>query len=553
MSASTLPTRASAVRRPVDLLQITGWVGVAFTWVIAGLFWREPWKADEGYSIGIVLSMVRDATLLVPTLAGEPFMEKAPLVYWLAAGTSWLFEGPLALHEAARVTNVLIMLGAAAAVADAARLALGRRRAWGAVLWLAASPFWLIFSRYLIADIGLVLASALVVNGLARLERQAPWAGLWLGLGAGAGLLTKGLLLPGISGLAVVALLALRPGLRNRGVLTALAASLALFLPIALSWPITLWWQDPALFGEWFWTNNIGRFTGTAQLGAANDRLRLLPTAGLALLPLWPFAVLAVIGRLRANGLAGLTGLTGTALFALGWLPVLLVSASARSLYLLPMVAPLALLASAWRPIRRPRQRRRVIALTIGLGAAALIGLVIARLGHLGESPGQGEAGLSVVSPAQAMLAAAALAGMLLLVGSGRLRSPLAAWVCSLTVTWATALALFLPQADWRTGFREVFTELAAQVPPATHCVSSRGLGESERGMLHYYSGLLTRRMEHDPVTASTCPVLIEQVRLANASDASGQDPACPGMRPHWQGARPDDRQLLFRICLATP
>ena len=553
MPASSLPARAQIASRPIDLLQIAGWTGVALAWVIAGLFWREPWKADEGYSIGIVLSMVRDAALLVPTLAGEPFMEKAPLVYWLAAATSWLFEGPLALHEAARIANVLIILGAAAALADAARIALGRRRARNAVLWLAASPFWLMFSRYLIADIGLVLASALMVNGLVRLERQAPWAGLWLGLGAGAGLLTKGLLLPGIGGLAVLGLLALRPELRTRRVFGALGGSLVCFLPIALSWPVTLWWHEPALFHDWFWTNNIGRFTGTAQLGATNERLRLLPTAGLALLPLWPVAALAVAARLRGKGLSGLTGLTGTTLFALGWLPVLLVSASARSLYLLPMVAPLALLAAAWRPAGGPRRRQATVTLITGLAAAALIGLVAARLLHLGGMPQQAIDDLAGLSAGQSLLAAAALAGMLLLAGAGRLRSPLAAWVCGLTVTWAATLALYLPQADLRTGFREVFTELAARVPPGAHCVASRGLGESERGMLHYYGELLTRRVEHDPVTAATCPVLIEQVRLADAGNPAAAAPDCPGMHRHWQGARLDDRQLLFRICVATP
>ena len=37
--------------------------------------------------------MPRSGDWIVPTLAGEPFMEKPPLYYWVAAGFSWLLSG----------------------------------------------------------------------------------------------------------------------------------------------------------------------------------------------------------------------------------------------------------------------------------------------------------------------------------------------------------------------------------------------------------------------------------------------------------------------------
>ncbi|MCX7274247.1 MAG: hypothetical protein NTV19_13915 [Burkholderiales bacterium] len=537
-------SRSVRLSRSPDLRVIAGWGSVALVWVSAGLFWREPWKADEGYSVGIVLSMVRDAAVLVPTLAGEPFMEKPPLIYWLAALAAGAFEGPLAFHEAARLANVAVILGAALSLASAARIAFNGRRIHTTLLWLAASPFWLISSRYLITDIGLVLAAAMVTNGLVRLERGKPAAGGWLGLGAGVGLMSKGLLLPGITALTVIALIWIRPALRSAHTVRQLAWALAAVLPAILIWPTALWWHAPALFDTWFFTNNIGRFVGTANLGAVNDRLWLLPTAALLLLPSWPCAGLALADRMR-RGTAN--GLLGTALFAAGWLPVLLASAAGRSLYLLPMVAPLALLAAAWQPrIRQPARRRMTLLMLIlavvSLGALAITWL----LHHWGEVGAE-------VSPTQLLLAALALAASLLLIGSGRLRTPLTVWVCSLTTAWACALALFLPAADQNTGFREVFTELVRQMPQGGGCVASRGLGESERAMLHYYGGILTLRTEVDPRAGTECPVLIEQQRLAAGSDPPSARRGCSGLIQRWEGTRPNDERLVFRVCTIDP
>ena len=83
--------------------------------------------------------------------------------------------------------------------------------------------------------------------------------------------------------------------------------------------------------------------------------------------------------------------------------------------------------------------------------------------------------------------------------------------------------------------------------------MASHGLGESERGLLQYYGGPVTRRIEVDPGAATACPVLIEQQRLGIAD---GPDPVafgCPGKAEAWRGARPEDRRNVFRVCRAAP
>jgi hypothetical protein len=61
-------------------------------WVLPGLFNHEPWKADEPYSFGMVYHILQTGDWVVPTVAGEPFMEKPPLYYVTAAFFARLFS-----------------------------------------------------------------------------------------------------------------------------------------------------------------------------------------------------------------------------------------------------------------------------------------------------------------------------------------------------------------------------------------------------------------------------------------------------------------------------
>src|SRR5438309_5020008 len=49
------------------------------TYLLPGVVGHDPWKQDEAYTFGIVLHMLESGDWVVPTLAGQPFMEKPPL------------------------------------------------------------------------------------------------------------------------------------------------------------------------------------------------------------------------------------------------------------------------------------------------------------------------------------------------------------------------------------------------------------------------------------------------------------------------------------------
>src|SRR3712207_7884669 len=81
---------------------------------------------------------------------------------------------------------------------------------------------------------------------------------------------------------------------------------------------------------------------------------------------------------------------------------------------------------------------------------------------------------------------------------------------------------------------------LRAALPANPHCVASRGLGESERGLLEYYAQVRTRRLEVDP-TGAECPrseehtselqsrqYLVCRLLLEKKTIAWSQHPAAP-------------------------
>jgi 4-amino-4-deoxy-L-arabinose transferase-like glycosyltransferase len=45
-------------------------------WQLPGLVGRSPWKSDEAYTVGLVHHIIESGDVVVPTLAGEPFVQK---------------------------------------------------------------------------------------------------------------------------------------------------------------------------------------------------------------------------------------------------------------------------------------------------------------------------------------------------------------------------------------------------------------------------------------------------------------------------------------------
>ena len=251
-------------------------LGCLAAYLLAGLFGRGLWKADEPYSFGMVWNFLTTPDWLIPRVGTAPFMEKPPLMYWTGALAARLSAPWLSAPDGARLAVLGWMLVTLAALAWLTeRLLPGRRRE--AVLALLGMLGVVQHRHLLIADVPQLAGATLGLAGLAAHlhDHRHPWRhGLLFGSGLGIAFMSKGLLVPGVLGLTglLCALCWPRRLVEPEGRLWLLAASLAA-LPWLLVWPVLLWHRAPELFHTWLWTNNIGRFFGLEARNSDTDGL----------------------------------------------------------------------------------------------------------------------------------------------------------------------------------------------------------------------------------------------------------------------------------------
>ncbi|HEY2845958.1 MAG TPA: glycosyltransferase family 39 protein, partial [Bryobacteraceae bacterium] len=100
------------------------WTAIAllFAWCV-GMFGRGYWTPDEPREADLAWRMSWQTDKAVPLLAGEPFCEKPPLTYWLAA---WSIAALGDQAWAARLPNLLYALITALGVGLLASRSVGR-------------------------------------------------------------------------------------------------------------------------------------------------------------------------------------------------------------------------------------------------------------------------------------------------------------------------------------------------------------------------------------------------------------------------------------------
>ena len=92
-----------ALRRAFATLWL---IPLALVYLLPGVVGHDPWKQDEAYTFGLVLHILETGDWIVPTLAGQPFMEKPPFFYASAAILASMLAPWLPLHDGARLGKV---------------------------------------------------------------------------------------------------------------------------------------------------------------------------------------------------------------------------------------------------------------------------------------------------------------------------------------------------------------------------------------------------------------------------------------------------------------
>lgn len=525
-------------------------------WPWLGLFGREPWKPDEAYSFGLVWSIVQGKGLIVPLLAGEPFLEKPPLFYWVAAAFAELSRGWLPVHEGARLAVPFFLYPTLGFLAAAARELFGARRCLlGPALFVGSLG---VFDKVhmLVTDVALVAGLAIALYGIAIARRRGVAGGVGVGIGAGVAFMSKGLLGPGLVAATLAVLLCSRAW-RERLAGRFIAVAAAVGAPLLIAWPLALYVQSPALFHVWFWDNNIGRFVGFVRLGATHGPWFYPLTLLWFTFPAWPAALEAADAAWRQQTSALPLSLPGAALSVM--VIVLMSAHESRTLYALPTALPMALLAlpGLERTSGRWVARLRRSSIVVFAIAAALVWL--AWLSAVSGFPqatasilAAGEPGfVARFSPAAAAVAALVTLLFTWIARSGRSgpAEALWTWTAGIAMCWGLVLSLWLPYLDYGMAYRSMAGSLQRALPRDHACVASRGLGEPQRAMLDYYLGLDTLRVETS-AAARECPWMLLQY-----AGAAFEPPAYAygSWEQTWAGARPGDDREKFALLHKLP
>ena len=154
-----------------------------------GFHLLEP---DEGRYAQIPKEMLQSGSWVVPTLQGEAYLDKPPLMYWLVALSYSAFG---VTPEVARLVPALCVHFTILAVYLLGRRSIGERGAFWASMLLSVAPGFVSVARLLLLDGLLVFCvTASVLCGFEAVRTGTLKRGWWLlaAVASGLGFLTKG-------------------------------------------------------------------------------------------------------------------------------------------------------------------------------------------------------------------------------------------------------------------------------------------------------------------------------------------------------------------------
>ena len=238
-----------------------------------GIVHRDLWTPDEPRVAAISLEMSRNGNFIIPYLAGEPFIEKPPLHFALAAGLTRIFGTTIGNTGAIRLLSALMALGTLAVTFLLARRLGGMTLALPSAVILATMPGFIDNFHRIRVDPSLAFFVAAAIWCFAEVYvADRRWYCLPAGLFTAGAFLVKGFIGPVVIGMGWLGL-AIPWGIkriRGQGKPQFYAGvhgvGVLLFVILTGSWMALFRLKGGAdLWNIWLWGNQVGRLLGTSQ------------------------------------------------------------------------------------------------------------------------------------------------------------------------------------------------------------------------------------------------------------------------------------------------
>ena len=527
---------------------------VVAAFVLPGLASHDLWKTQDAIGLGIVHGMAVSGDIIVPRIAGMPWLHDQPLYHWFALAMG-LTAGKLLgyfieFHAAARLASGAFVAAAFALLYAAARDWSGgetrRTTACGALLILLGSIGLLVHAHEALPELASLTAMCGALAALPYATSRPARAGLAFGVALGLASLSATWIAPLALGGAVVAAHLVCPEWRTRAALRFLGIALAASVLLALLWPLALALRAPDAFAEWW------RISSRPHENVGQNFRHFFSTASWFTWPAWPLALWSA-WSLRRRWREPRLFVPAAAVLAIVLL--LIVWGPPDDENLIPLLGPLALLAA----YGIFTLRRGAFAALDWFGAltfAVFAGLVwLGYIAMLTGVPAPVARNFARIAPGYMLalrplavgLALVLLAGWLYLIfftRSSPLRS-VARWAAGVVLLWGSFALLWMPWVDYQKSYRSVALELKGKLPARAGCIAERSLGVSQAAALDYHGGI--RAQPFNPARPAACPLLLVQ-----GTPQQERDTPAPPAGARWvkltEVNRPGDRAERYRL-----
>jgi 4-amino-4-deoxy-L-arabinose transferase-like glycosyltransferase len=514
-------------------------------WLLTGLVGHDPWKPDEAYSFGLIYHIIQNHDWVVPTLAGEPYMDKPPLYYWTAALFAKLLAPVLPLHDGARLASGFYTALTLLFVGLTGRELFGANRGWVAAIALVGCLGMVVRAHEIITDNSLLTGCAIMLYGYARSLRAHRMGGVFLGLGLGIAFLSKGFIALAFFFFISLALLFFQAW-RNRRFLLTLAIAVFCALPLLTVWPWLLLQRSPDLLVEWMWRLNIGRWLGFIKGGDYDDALYYIKSLPWLAWPAWPLAAWAVWEARKK-----VWQQPEFQLLLVSFLVMLLCLSAVpdiKEVFALPMLLPIVLLATASLSTLRRGAANALDwfgIMTFALLAIALwwgwAGLLLDNNAWITKQLKEFQPDFVPAFHAIPFWVATftTVLWIVMVWRVGRsVRRSLINWATSITLIWILLMTLWLPWLDTGKSYRHMVDDLKESMPKQYNCIAGVRIGDSQRAMLEYFGDLKPKRN-----ASRVCDLLLVQGdRIAKPIEDE------IGWEKMWEGGRKGDTKERFRL-----